>query len=426
MRRIPKALGLALPLLVTVALASCTPPTTATGAPTTTTAPPTGVLQVSAGRNHACALLAGGTVTCWGENFYGQLGNATNTGNTADDSTSANPTPTAVAGLTGVTQIAAGAWHTCALLATGIVTCWGSNLYGQLGNATNAGTTNPNATRTAVLGLTGVTQIAAGTIHTCALLAGGTVTCWGFNGYGQLGNTTNNGAANTNANPTPTAVAGLSGVTQIDGGFYHTCGLLTAGTVTCWGSNLYGQLGNAANNGTNNPNPSPATVAGLSGVTQLSPGDFHTCALLSGGTVTCWGYNRYGQLGNTTNNGTETANPTPTVVAGLVGVTQIAAGGYHSCALLAGGIGTCWGYNRYGQLGNAASNGTNVANSTPTVVAGLTGVTQIAAGFFYTCAPLAVGIVTCWGYNRQGQLGNAANNGTETANPSPAAVVGIP
>ena len=107
------------------------------------------------------------------------------------------------------------------------------------------------------------------------------------------------------------------------------------------------------------------------GVPQIATGGSHTCALLTGGTVTCWGINPFGQLGNATNNGTENANPTPTAVAGLSGVTQITAGGYaHTCALLATGTVTCWGFNFYGELGNATNNGVNgVANPTPTVVA---------------------------------------------------------
>ncbi len=164
-------------------------------------------------------------------------------------------------------------------------------------------------------GLTDVTQIATGARHTCALLDDSTLTCWGYNIYGQLGNTTNNGTENPNH--TPTAVAGLADVTQVGPGGTQTCALHGEGTVTCWGNNINGQLGNTTNNGTNNANPTPAPVAGLTDVTQQEGGNYFGCALLDDGVVVCWGLNLYGQLGNTTNSGTLNPNPTPTPVAGL-------------------------------------------------------------------------------------------------------------
>ena len=313
--------------------------------PTPVTGLPSGVTAITTGRNHTCALRATGAVECWGYNFEGRLG---------DGSTTDRHTPTPVTGLSSdVTAITAGTRHTCALLGTGAVTCWGDNNVGQLGN----GTTTDQLTPTAVTGLSSdVTAITAGTEHTCALLATGALTCWGNNASGQLGDNS------TTDQLTPTPVNGLSSdVTAISAGHHHTCALLATGAVHCWGYNAYGQLGD--NTTANRLTPTPVT--GLSsGVTAITAETFHTCALLATGAVECWGYNGYGQLGdNTTTN-----RLTPTPVTGLSsGVTAITAGRWHTCALLATGALKCWGDNTYGHLGD----NTTTHRKTPTAVSGL-------------------------------------------------------
>jgi alpha-tubulin suppressor-like RCC1 family protein len=322
-------------------------------------------------------LTTAGAVKCWGWNGYGQLGNPANN--------DPNPTPLDVPGLSsGVVAISAGDYHTCALTTAGAVKCWGGNQYAELGNPTNTDSDNPNPAPLQVTELTsGVAAISAGGLppagesHTCALTTGGAVKCWGNNNEGQLGNPTNAGIF-YNSNPTPLQVTGLtSGVGAISAGDSHTCALTTGGAVKCWGDNGSGELGNPTNSGTsyNTPNPTPLQVTGLtSGVAAISAGNGYTCALTTAGAVKCWGSNHYGQLGNPTNSGTVNANPTPSDVSVLSsGIAAISAGSGHTCALTTAGTVKCWGWNDYGQLGNPTNTDTDNPNPTPLQVTGFEG-----------------------------------------------------
>ena len=349
---------------------------------------------VSAGGRHSCARTSEGVggVKCWGSNQYGQLGN----GSTSDSSV-----PVDVTGLTsGVRAIAAGAFHTCALTSAGGVKCWGRNAAGQLGN----GTTTDSSTPVDVAGLTsGVAAISAGDEHTCAVTAGGAVTCWGQNGSGQLGD---NGSCGQIC-PTPVAVFGLaSGALAVAAGGAHSCALTSAGAVDCWGYNLRGQVGD----GTTTERYAPVPVSGLgSGVAAIAAGGNHSCAVTSGGGAKCWGWNLFGQLGD----GQSCACLVPVDVTGLTGaVAAVDAGALHTCADVLPFSVRCWGDNRFGAVGDGGSCGSPC--STPVQVSGPADYVAVSAGGDDTCALTGPGGIRCWGANQFGQLGDGSTNASAT------------
>ena len=335
--------------------------------------------QISAGKEYTCAVVEGRAV-CWGDNEFGQLGN-----NKSGEDVFSN-TPQQVMGLTtGVTQIATGNYHACAVV-EGRAVCWGQGWYGKLVNATYSMATTPEQ----VYGLTtGVTQITAGGDHTCAVVNGG-AKCWGSGDRSRLG-TGNNSTVNT-----PVQVKGLTtGVTQIAAGEEHTCAVVEDRAV-CWGVGASGQLGNDSVSDAQ----TPVQVKGLTtGVTQIAAGGGYTCAVVEG-AAECWGWGSSGQLGN----GTNSFAKAPQTVKGITsGVTQITAGKQHTCAVVEGRA-KCWGEGSNGRLGNGRDS--DAVTSVP--VRGLiSGVGPISAGGKHTCAVVSGG-VKCWGAGGNGQLGNNA------------------
>ncbi len=371
----------------------------------------TGVTAIASGQTHTCALLSNGTVECWGANGAGELGNGTTISSTV---------PTPVANITNAIAIAAGGSNgtmdgefTCAVLADGTVQCWGDNTWDDLGDGTAAGPNGSgvgpetcpggpcSTTPVAVANVAGATAIATGDTGACALLAQGAIACWG-----------RSGAEPSSLWATPTVLAGVAGATQISAGDVFACALLAGGAVDCVGSNTYGELGN----GTTTDSLTPTQVSALTGATALSSSFDTTCVILAGGTVDCWGYNGLGELGSGTANHGFTVGPetcggdacatTPTPVPGLSGATAIAVGADLGCALLAGGTVTCWGDDSPAQV----------------PVPGLSGVVAISAGGNFACGLLAGGTVECWGGGGSGQLGS----GTTSNSATPVPVVTVP
>jgi alpha-tubulin suppressor-like RCC1 family protein len=312
-------------------------------------------------------------------------------------------------------QIVGGFDHTCAKSKTGVLKCWGGNGLGQAGNGIGIfpdGGDPPNViTPTSVVTVgTNVLGIGNGLNHTCAIKSDRTLSCWGYNYSGQLGD-----GKKVPQSATPIAVAGVSDVVQVSGGIVFTCAVITGGGVKCWGDNGHGQLGN----GTNAATTSIVDVKGLSDAVEIAVGSYHACALRSGGTVSCWGMNTAGQLGN--GNTKDAYTPTD------VGVTQgmhITAGFNFSCAVKTTGQIMCWGGNDYGQLGNGTS--TTAPTPTPAVVTGIADAVSIGAGTNHACAVRKSGVVACWGLNDDGQLGTGMKSTTSgMPNPTPVPVVGL-
>jgi alpha-tubulin suppressor-like RCC1 family protein len=370
-----------------------------------------GAAKITAGGSHTCAIANDGDVYCWGNNNRGQLGNTT-------DNAAANPTALPVTLPSEAAAIAGSFDHTCAVLTDGDVYCWGNNWYGQLGNTINNATTTGNPTPLPVTLPSEATAITAGIGHTCVLLRDATVYCWGYNRYGQLGNTTNTTDYQINTtNPTPLPVTLPSEAAAIAAGNSHTCAVLTDGDVYCWGLNSRGQLRNTTNITSYNSNPIPLPVTLASEATAITAEDYHTCALFTNGDVSCWGWNYYGQLGNTTNYQINTTNPAPLPVTLPSAAIAITAGISHTCAVLTDGDVYCWGLNSSGQLGNTTKSFDG--DPTPLPVTLPSEATAITAGGDHTCAILTDSDVYCWGNNNHGELGNTTNNGTGTANPTP-------
>jgi alpha-tubulin suppressor-like RCC1 family protein len=354
----------------------------------------------------------------WGYNNYGQLGNNSTT-----------PCPAPVPMVTGDVlagkvpiAFASGGSHNYALCADGTLAAWGYNNYGQLGNS---GTTNSSVpvavNQTGALAGKLVVAVAAGTSHGLALCADGGLATWGGNDTGQLGN---GGTTSTNVPGWVNQAGVLAGktVSAIAAGSAHNLVLCADGTLAAWGVNHYGQLGN--NSTTNSSVPVVIDRTGvLAGktVVAVAAGAYHNLALCADGTLAAWGYNNYGALGNnsTTNSSVPVLVNQTGILAGKT-ITAISAGGYHNLALCSDGTIAAWGYSSAGQLGNLSTTTSIVplrVNQTG-MLAGKT-VVGVAAGNAHSLALCSDGSATAWGDNTNGQLGN----GITTSSSVPVLVV---
>lgn len=298
-------------------------------------------------------------------------------------------------------MVATGWGHTCAVK-SGAALCWGRNDLGQLGDAG----TSDHATPTAVAGGQTFTMVSVGEYHSCGVTTAGEAYCWGGNDYGQLGD----GSVTMRTSPRKVLLGTGTVLRFIGAGDDHTCGLDTTGSVLCWGSNEYGQLGDGSGSDSN----LPVSIDAPSGATfvTLVVGTDHNCALTDAEELYCWGGNGDGQLGD----GTKTDRPTPILIASPgAAFRQVSPGAYHTCAVTTGHEAYCWGGNGDGQIGD----GTTTRRKMPTLVSGGLDFASISARGLHTCAITTSGDTYCWGDNEYGQHGN--NTIDDAALPAPAA-----
>jgi len=401
-------------------------------------------VSVSLGQYHACAILDDDSLKCWGSNGYGQLGIGSTTQQTTPQTVNLGTGRTAV-------SVSGGQYHTCAVLDDDSLKCWGTNSYGQLGIGSTTQQTTPQTVNLGT-GRTAV-SVSAGYTHTCAILDDESLKCWGVGTAGQLG-------IGLNVNQiTPQTVGLGTGRTavSVSAGVQHTCAILDDGSLKCWGYNNYGQLGIGS---TTNQN-TPQTVDLGTGRTAVSVslGRYHTCALLDDDSLKCWGYNNYGQLGidsttqqNTPQTVSFSTNQIPKFVSvdsystcvifedsramcmgqlyswfsgsssalimytpeylvrfSEIGKDEVSAGYYHTCAILVNGSLKCMGYNFYGQIG-IGSTTTQKSPQTVNLGTGRTAV-SVSSGRDHTCAVLDNGSLKCWGRNYYGELGIGGTTG---------------
>lgn len=346
--------------------------------------------------DYTCAIAHDRSVRCWGE-LVG----------TGLVQLASSLTPQPMAGLADVQQLAAGGFHVCALTGAGDVSCWGRNDNGQLGDGTA-----DSATPIAVPGLPAAAKaIAAGFDHTCAALVTGDVWCWGANSNQRLGRTT----ATTTGNPPGPITFTAPDVVQLAASRWHTCGLRANGHVLCWGANLSGELGIGAFTA-----PSlPVEVSGISNAIAVAAGGDASSVVADGvtasggstwvvradGSVVAFGLKnpRLG-LGQGS-----TRIHTPTAISQLSGVTAIAIGAEHACALATAGKAFCWGSGAFGKIGTPGFEAANKLLFVPTQIADFgSGISALAAGRNHTCM-VKDAELRCAGNNGQGQLGDGTS-----------------
>lgn len=341
--------------------------------------------------SHYCVVTEQGDVKCWGSNSNGQLGIGT---------VQSSAIGVMVPDLADVRAVTTGGAFSCALTERGKAFCWGLNQSGQLGD----GTTDDRLLPTPIANITeGILDIAAGDSHVCAVIVGARVKCWGDNSSGQLGSLGGDGL-------TPTLVPDLYGVTAIAAGGQHTCAVTNDG-LSCWGDNSAGQLGNGdLGDGTIGHASRVVTPTKVTSLTKvvgaLDLGRSHTCVLLSDNEVQCFGSNAVGQLGdgktsypyvydafNSFEIGSSLLPVTP--IGMNQDVTHLSVGAAYSCAVQNEGV-ACWGSNTFGELGDGSAIGAHTNRNTPAPVIGLHDVISLCAGAG-ACALKKDGSVWCWG-----------------------------
>jgi len=317
--------------------------------------------QVACGYSHTAIIKTDGTLWAWGQNGYGQLGDSTVVQRSSPVQT--------IAGGTNWKQVSGGIYHTTAIKTDGTLWTWGYNSNGALGDSTVADKRSPVQT---ITGGTNWKQVSGGGYHTTAIKTDGTLWAWGSNAFGALGDST----VTDKSSPVQTITGGTNWK-QVSGGGYYTMATKTDGTLWTWGRNVNGQLGD--NTLTTRSSP-VQTIAGGTNWSQVACGQLHTTAIKTDGTLWTWGRNSEGQLGDSTV--TDKSSPVQTITGGT-NWKQVAGGAYHTTAIKTNGTLWTWGYNGYGQLGDSTV--TDKSSPVQTITGG-TNWKQVAGGNYHTMA----------------------------------------
>jgi alpha-tubulin suppressor-like RCC1 family protein len=344
---------------------------------------------IATGFHSTCAVTNGGTVYCWGRNEFGQLGIGSTESQTTPVQLGEPDSP-----LTAI-SLGLGGRHSCALRPDGSVACWGWNPFGQLGD----GTLEDRHSPVTVIGLpSDVVQVVAGNYHSCVRTELGGVWCWG----------NENGVISGERRTSPVEVAGLTDVRKLAAGAEFTCALRASGTVACWGSNSDGQLGD----GTMTHSAAPVDVEGITDARDLATGASHTCVLHATGMASCWGQDFHGQVGDGVPGSPGMNRTTPVAVIGSGELASIVASFASSCAIrTSDGRASCWGSNESGQLGDDST----ADRAMPTSVSGLDDAVALSTGMgAHHCALRSAGEIVCWGANTDGQIGDGTTEDRHT------------
>lgn len=367
--------------------------------------------QMVHGSQHACALVEGGTVRCWGWEAHGQTGRGAPLEDTAG-SESLAWVPVQVAGLTGVKQIGSMDNTVCAVTASGGAKCWGQDDHGQLGTGIPYTDARPKASNVPVDVkdlASGVVQIDVGVDFGCAVLATGGIKCWGFDEYGKLGNDSQRSAGDGSPEDVPPVdVKGITDAAQVSVGFHHACAVTKAGKAYCWGMNADGELGLGEDDGSDVKVATEVAALGTN-VASISAGFDVTCAVMKDGGAKCWGKGDDGALGDG-DTGIIRKVTSPKDVLGLgpgSGVTQISKPRGYTCAVVNGGA-QCWGNSKLALSSLPVGTVTYAPKGN---VPGLeSGVAEVYGGSDAVCARLTNGGVKCWGDGYAGQLGDGKHS----------------
>jgi len=361
--------------------------------------------SLSVGTYHACAIANNDQTYCWGYNFYGQLGINSQSSSTVP---AAVNTSGVLSGKT-IKQLSAGYMYSCVVASDNLGYCWGYNLYGVMSTYNNPFAILP-VVNTGVLAGKTIKSASIGFYHMCVVASDNLPYCWGYGGYGGIGNNSTSSQFAPAAVSTTGVLSGktVSAITVGTNGNY-TCTIASDNLAYCWGDNAYGQLGNSSTAQSNIP--VQVNISGvLSGKTikQISAGANHACAIASDSLAYCWGSDTYGRLGDNTT--TQTSVPVAVYASGVLSsktILAISAGTYHTCAIASDNLAYCWGYNASGQLGNNSTTQSQVpvAVDTSGVLSGKT-IKSISVGNGHSCVVASDNKAYCWGSNSNGQLGN--------------------